>query len=383
MRVKLTIKDCEEYATSRGGKVLSQTYIDTSVPMEWECAEGHVWKNNFGKMRSQSQWCKKCTLKEKTIFIPEDELRKLIEDHTHHDEIAKYFKVSPSTISLRLREYGIKTISGKIELDNTTINKIFELYNQGFNREEISKDLDVTVHGVRKYLEDEKYASIIFNRHALMHEKRSIPLTYEQEQLILGSLLGDAYLGKRKSLHNASYDFSVGHCLAQKEYVEFKSKILNSSVLESIKGTGSYSAGSLFYMTSYHNKYELQKIYNICSRDGVKTVTKEWVDKLDLPAIAYWFMDDGSSTWSGHNKRNDKTVTVGVKFSTLSFGLEEINLLRDRLSNFCIDTTIVKHSDGKQMIISVKQNSVNLFMRLIEPFMVDCMKYKIKYKSLK
>ena len=55
----LTIDDCNNDAKKFGGKCLSNTYINASTPMLWECAEGHIWQTKSNHIRS-GHWCKIC-----------------------------------------------------------------------------------------------------------------------------------------------------------------------------------------------------------------------------------------------------------------------------------------------------------------------------------
>jgi len=87
-------------------------------------------------------------------------------------------------------------------------------------------------------------------------------------------------------------------------------------------------------------------------------------------------MDDGSSSF-------DVSVpkTVMVRFSTQSFSKKENKLLMKKLLEFDIQTTLRKISDGTGYNIYVRQNSVNNFMDLVEPYIAtDDLKYKIKRK---
>ena len=84
-------------------------------------------------------------------------------------------------------------------------------------------------------------------------------------------------------------------------------------------------------------------------------------------------MDDGTSSYS--NK------AIMCRFSTLSFTKDQLQLLQDKLLEYCIHTTLQSHTDGEGLIIAVRQQSINLFMDLIEPYIVDCMKYKIKRRK--
>ena len=66
-----TIEKMHEIAESRGGKCLSNTYVNSSTKLEWECSEGHIWKAKpvdikFGNRNRKTgerngTWCKTCS----------------------------------------------------------------------------------------------------------------------------------------------------------------------------------------------------------------------------------------------------------------------------------------------------------------------------------
>lgn len=254
----------------------------------------------------------------------------------------------------------------KILMSDDLVKNIWLLYDSGSNRKMIAKLLGITEWAIRKTIEGK--CRPIGKSLSLWHEKNTVSISYEQEQVILGSLLGDASLVLSNS---DQYEFQVGHCLEQKDWLSYKSKILDTNIRSYIKGAGSYSAGKEFFITSYHNKYELKRIYELCfNSKGIKTVSKKWAQKLDAQAIAVWFMDDGTSSFSNG--------AIIARFSTLSFSKKQLKILQSRLLEFRIETTLQKHSDGLGLIIAIRQKSINQFMDLIEPYIVDCMKYKIK-----
>jgi len=56
---RLGIEAARATAQARGGQCLSQSYVGTSVKMEWMCDRGHTWHARFGKIR-RGQWCPQC-----------------------------------------------------------------------------------------------------------------------------------------------------------------------------------------------------------------------------------------------------------------------------------------------------------------------------------
>jgi recombination protein RecA len=202
-------------------------------------------------------------------------------------------------------------------------------------------------------------------------------LTYKQKQMILGSLLGDAGLSRRVRNGHEQFEFYVAHGSDQEKYINHTASLLNASVGCYYKGLKSFGPGGKYYRYSYSNKGELQTIYKLCFKNGKKFVSNEWVKEIDISAIAYWFMDDGSSSFDVTNNK-----TVMVRFASQSFSKEENLLLIKKLLDFGIEATLRKIKDGTGYNIYIRQKSVNKFMDLIEPYIVTTdMKYKIKRRS--
>lgn len=60
MRTKLTIDDMQTFATKRGGKCLSDEYINSFSKLKWLCANGHVWEAKPGNVIRLGSWCPYC-----------------------------------------------------------------------------------------------------------------------------------------------------------------------------------------------------------------------------------------------------------------------------------------------------------------------------------
>ena len=56
---KLTLDEIQRDAAARGGRCISETYVDSLTLMEWECAAGHRWRACAHAIR-QGHWCKRC-----------------------------------------------------------------------------------------------------------------------------------------------------------------------------------------------------------------------------------------------------------------------------------------------------------------------------------
>jgi hypothetical protein len=56
---KLTIQAMISLAGERGGRCLSQTYVNSTAPLVWECGAGHQWSATPETVRKGS-WCPEC-----------------------------------------------------------------------------------------------------------------------------------------------------------------------------------------------------------------------------------------------------------------------------------------------------------------------------------
>jgi hypothetical protein len=65
---KLVLQDCVNYAALYGGYCLSIEYISSRTKMIWQCKRGHVWYGKFGLMKCMEQWCEKCYRMDSTKY---------------------------------------------------------------------------------------------------------------------------------------------------------------------------------------------------------------------------------------------------------------------------------------------------------------------------
>lgn len=61
---RLSIEEMQEIAAIRGGKCLSECYVNTITKLLWECKEGHQW-NATPKNIRKGEWCPVCSRKKR------------------------------------------------------------------------------------------------------------------------------------------------------------------------------------------------------------------------------------------------------------------------------------------------------------------------------
>lgn len=57
---KYSIRDCRNLAASNGGKCLSDVYENSYTPIEWECSIGHTWTKSL-RNTNRNEWCGECS----------------------------------------------------------------------------------------------------------------------------------------------------------------------------------------------------------------------------------------------------------------------------------------------------------------------------------
>ena len=59
-RTSKALEEMRGIAKSRGGRCLSNLYINQNVKLEWECAKGHRWMAAAGNIKHGNSWCLEC-----------------------------------------------------------------------------------------------------------------------------------------------------------------------------------------------------------------------------------------------------------------------------------------------------------------------------------
>lgn len=64
LRKRRTLEEMQALAVARGGRCLSDHYVNTATHLEWECAMGHRWRATPASVIQHSSWCRVCASKE-------------------------------------------------------------------------------------------------------------------------------------------------------------------------------------------------------------------------------------------------------------------------------------------------------------------------------
>lgn len=203
--------------------------------------------------------------------------------------------------------------------------------------------------------------------------KKTLKLSNIQRNILVGTLLGDAYLEPRGKAPNYRYIFSQKK--AQQVYVEHIYNHFEAwcSKGPAISKTGVNKDGeiteSYYFKTCTHSSltFYANQFYNL---DGKKIVPKLLHKWLTPMALAYWFMDDGSIS------RN-----LGYNLNTQNFSLYEQEILADALGRkYNLEVNI--HKDRSNYRLYITSKSKDSFTDIIKPFILPSFEYKLIAKNL-
>lgn len=266
-------------------------------------------------------------------------------------EISRIMNVNNVTIKNNRESLNLSSnFKYKRKFDESKFKK---LYNMGYNDMKIAEILNVSTSAVQNY---RKQKGIKSNHNVY----DNVVLSFEQEQVVIGGLLGDTHF--RKEYANACGEFT--HSLAQDEYCKWKREILKDFCSD-VSYSYQIDKRTLkkydkvicrIYSNPVFNSY-----YNLFYKNKVKYISKEVLYRLEGLGLAIWYMDDGC--------KHNNTYSI----STNSFSEEDFEIIKEFFFNkFNIE--VRRHSNGSTYILT---KSASTFKLLIQPYIIDSMKYKL------
>lgn len=198
-------------------------------------------------------------------------------------------------------------------------------------------------------------------------------LTSTQFDSAIGLILGDASLNTDNKGKTYRIKFEWGN--RQKPYVDhvltlFDEWIISSphkKVRISPKGNTITNWG---FQTFSHPAFNV--LADLFLVNNVKMVPSLLIkNHLTARGLAYWFMDDGGKLDYNKNSKNK-----GIVLNTQSFTSSDVGIMcQELIEKFNLDCEI-RLNKNKSVII-IKGNSYQLFLSLIDPYIIDEMRYKL------
>lgn len=197
------------------------------------------------------------------------------------------------------------------------------------------------------------------------------PLSADEEQLILGGLLGDS--GGEVGVKGARV--LVTHRWQDYPYFKWKHDNINYSEVLSAGKITPTKKGPRFYIGTHEY---LLPYYNMFYSQGSshKVLDPRVLDALLPLGLAVWYMDDGSLDL--HHGSGSMTLSL----SSECFSLDENRIIRDYFrTKHDLSFNVQKHLDKRNdkvyhFLTLTKSAEVEQFLAVVRPYAVPCMRRK-------
>jgi len=193
--------------------------------------------------------------------------------------------------------------------------------------------------------------------------KKRLSLSAFQGEVLVGCLLGDAHLENNWSKTN--YRLKISQSKQQEKYVDWKYKIFKDWVLTEPKLH--VSTNSMRFTTVNHSDFN--DFHHIFYEGRKKIVPVNLGQLLSPLALAVWFMDDGNRVAYG-------SKIAGYHINSQSFTREENEFITQTLKEKFGLCTSLQANNGRVRIF-VRAQSRQLFVNLIESYIIPSMRYKL------
>ena len=244
--------------------------------------------------------------------------------------------------------------------------------NSDYANREWSRDrILCQIYFYYKKIKNRKVQRLIVKKHHIsVWEVIILKKTKLGRDLVVYMALGDGYL-------NPNGYLSIRHSLTQKEYIEWKSKLLNS---HGINTTGLY-----FHNNNNYGVYEMRtythefiKVYRRVLYSPTKKIAdRKILNKLTPLGIAIWYMDDGGLS----KKRENGVIVANELMINTHLTKEENQIIIDYFQEvWNIRFRQAKNRGKYRLVCGTKE--ARRFVEIVKPYVnqVECMKYKIDVK---
>lgn len=149
-------------------------------------------------------------------------------------------------------------------------------------------------------------ASVIEVGDKILSIRKEFDFTKIQKEFLIGTSLGDGSI-RRTSKYTSKFRF--GHGKDQKDYIEWKHRIMGNAALDITEGKKSFNFDVIpsLYATKLHNV-----LYN----DQERSITEEYLKDFNELSLAVWYLDDGTYSGSYSQWGNGKSYIYNKKLST-------------------------------------------------------------------
>lgn len=202
--------------------------------------------------------------------------------------------------------------------------------------------------------------------------KKNLILTQEQKNILVGTLLGDAYIESKGLVPKYRYYFSQKE--SQKNYVNHNFSYFKDwcskepqQAKSGINKNGIITK-YIYFLTCTHNDFKLYNdiFYSSENNKRVKIIPQNIGQLLNAQVLAYWFMDDGYG----------KSTSSGYVINTQNFSLNQQQDLVE-IFKLIFDLNITIHKDRTNYRLYIPKNNKEKFKNIIQPYIIPSMLYKL------
>jgi recombination protein RecA len=247
-----------------------------------------------------------------------------------------------------------------------TKEKLVELYvDKNLTTYEIAEFFNVSRRTVGRWFR--QYDIPVNPKQRKYQKAKKIPFTKEQKEMIVGTLLGDGFIGEH-GRKNKNCRIHIAHCEKQKNLVLLKKAILGNFVNKIHRKEDKRKNSVMWsFVSVVHNEF---KFFRKLFYDGNKKVIRKDLEHyISSLSLAHWVMDDGS----GDGKYSIRLHTSGFSFD------EQVilqNILKIKFGIRCKICEFTRNNKKLYYLSFNKRNS-QILSDLIREYMIDDMKYKI------
>lgn len=189
-----------------------------------------------------------------------------------------------------------------------------------------------------------------------------LELSPRQEEILVGTLLGDACLAR----HGRWHRLHVKHKIAHRSLAEFKREAFEAFVSmplhefdQQLNGRGypcvQFASRTAPVFTKWHESFY----------QGRRKTVPEDISRYMAPlTLAVWIMDDGAADFAG------------LTLQTHSFAVEEVEFLREVLGEKFGLAARIRANRGSS-IIYVTAAQMPLLREIVEPHLLEDFSYKL------
>lgn len=300
-------------------------------------------KRKIGEIVNQKQQLEVMSWNEDTNVLEPKKILNWFKEGIAADD----FKMSDNEIGKQRREYVTLVASYP--------------YDRGFTKVTATSNHPIATPTGFQEAGDLQLGDMILAKHD------RIVLSNDLDQLVLGSILGDASL---KQVAKQTAAFIEEHAIGQSDYVAWKSKCfgdLSTGIKTSKRGTVGFSTKTLPVFADYKKEFYNHPDYP----SRYKYIINEtMLRKLTPLSLAIWFQDDG--TMEGKGRLNG-----GYSIATHKLTIEEQEVIAKVFKEvFNLEPKL--SSNGKTYgRISFNSEQAKRFEQLVNPYIHPSMAYKL------